>query len=261
MIGLLLVGIVAYTQLPVSALPQVDYPTIQVAHLLPGREPRRDGLVGDRAAGAAVRTGPRPQPDDLDQLVRQLDRSRCSSTSDQNIDVAEQQVQAAINAATHLSAPRPAEPARSTTRSTPPTRPSSPSASPRTCCPLSKVEDLADTTLAQKISQLPGVGLVSIGGGQKPAVRIQADPDGPRLVRPEPRGPADGARPGQRRPGEGHRSTGRGSRSPSGPTTSSCRATGYRSLIVAYRERRARAPLRRRRPSSTASRTRSRRPG
>ncbi len=174
MIGMLLVGIVAYTQLPVSALPEVDYPTIQVVTFYPG---------GDPEVMASSVTAP---------LERQFGQvpglSQMTSTSsfgssliilqfnlDQNIDVAEQQVQAAINAATtYLPRDLPNPPIYS--KVNPADAPILTLALTSDTLPLTKVEDLADTTLAQKISQLPGVGLVSISGGQKPAVRIQANP-------------------------------------------------------------------------------------
>src|ERR1700746_3727540 len=174
MVGLLLVGIVAYMQLPVSALPEVDYPTIQVVTFYPG---------ADSEVMASSVTAP---------LERQFGQvpglSQMTSTSsfgssliilqfnlDQNIDVAEQEVQAAINAATtYLPKDLPNPPIYS--KVNPADAPILTLALTSDTLPLTKVEDLADTTLAQKISQLPGVGLVSISGGQKPAVRIQANP-------------------------------------------------------------------------------------
>ncbi len=174
MIGLLLVGALAFRQLPVSALPQVDYPTIQVVTFYPGASP-------DVMASAI--TAP------LERQFGQLPGlNRMSSTSsngssiitlqfvlDLNIDVAEQQVQAAVNAAgTFLPKDLPNPPIYSKTN--PADAPILTLALTSKSLPLSKVEDFADTRLAQKISQLPGVGLVSISGGQKPAVRIQANP-------------------------------------------------------------------------------------
>ncbi len=174
MVGLLLVGLVAYKQLPVSALPEVDYPTIQVVTFYPG---------ADSEVMASSVTAP---------LERQFGQvpglSQMTSTSsfgssliilqfnlEQNIDVAEQQVQAAINAATtYLPRDLPNPPIYS--KVNPADAPILTLALTSDTLPLTKVEDLADTTLAQKISQLPGVGLVSISGGQKPAVRIQANP-------------------------------------------------------------------------------------
>ena len=174
MAGLLLVGALAFRQLPVSALPQVDYPTIQVVTFYPGASP-------DVMASAI--TAP------LERQFGQLPGlSRMSSTSsngsslitlqfvlDLNIDVAEQQVQAAVNAAgTYLPKDLPNPPIYSKTN--PADAPILTLALTSKSLPLFKVEDFADTRLAQKISQLPGVGLVSISGGQKPAVRIQANP-------------------------------------------------------------------------------------
>jgi multidrug efflux pump len=174
MAGLLLVGALAFRQLPVSALPQVDYPTIQVVTFYPGASP-------DVMASAI--TAP------LERQFGQLPGlNRMSSTSsngssiitlqfvlDLNIDVAEQQVQAAVNAAgTYLPKDLPNPPIYSKTN--PADAPILTLALTSKSLPLSKVEDFADTRLAQKISQLPGVGLVSISGGQKPAVRIQANP-------------------------------------------------------------------------------------
>ncbi len=174
MAGLLLVGFIAYRQLPVSALPQVDYPTIQVVTFYPGASP-------DVMASAI--TAP------LERQFGQLPGlNRMSSTSsggssivtlqfvlDLNIDVAEQQVQAAVNAAgTFLPRDLPSPPIYSKTN--PADAPILTLALTSKSLPLSKVQDFADSRLAQKISQLPGVGLVSISGGQKPAVRIQANP-------------------------------------------------------------------------------------
>ena len=174
MVGLLLVGLLAFRQLPVSALPQVDYPTIQIVTFYPGASP-------DVMASAI--TAP------LERQFGQLPGlNRMSSTSsggssvitlqfvlDLNIDVAEQQVQAAVNAAgTYLPRDLPNPPIYS--KINPADAPILTMALTSKTLPLSKVEDFADTRLAQKISQLPGVGLVSISGGQKPAVRIQASP-------------------------------------------------------------------------------------
>jgi multidrug efflux pump len=174
MFGVLLVGIVAYRQLPVSALPEVDYPTIQVMTFYPGADP---------TVMASSVTAP---------LERQFGQvpglSQMTSTSslgasvitlqfnlDQNIDIAEQEVQASINSAgTYLPADLPNPPIYS--KVNPADAPILTLAVSSDTLPLSQVEDLADTQLAQKISQVTGVGLVSISGGQKPAVRIQANP-------------------------------------------------------------------------------------
>src|SRR5271156_4879364 len=174
MAGLLLIGIVAYRQLPVSALPQVDYPTIEVLTFYPGASPsvmessvtapleRQFGQV----PGLSQMTSTSSFGGSL--ITLQFDLS-------QNIDVVEQQVQAAINAAgTYLPVALPNPPIYS--KVNPADAPVLTLALTSETLPLSKVEDLADTTLAQKISQLPGVGLVTISGGQKPAVRVQANP-------------------------------------------------------------------------------------
>jgi len=174
MIGVLLIGIVAYRQLPVSALPEVDYPTIQVMTFYPGADP---------TVMASSVTAP---------LERQFGQvpglSQMTSTSslgasvitlqfnlDQNIDIAEQEVQASINSAgTYLPVDLPNPPIYS--KVNPADAPILTLSVSSDTLPLSKVEDLADTQLAQKISQVTGVGLVSISGGQKPAVRVQANP-------------------------------------------------------------------------------------
>ncbi|HEX6466748.1 MAG TPA: efflux RND transporter permease subunit, partial [Terriglobales bacterium] len=174
MIAVLLVGIVAYRQLPVSALPQVDYPTIQVATFYPGAGP--DVVASSVTAPLERQFGQVPG---LNQMTSTSSFGSSAITLqfnlDQNIDVAEQEVQAAINAsATYLPRNIPNPPIYS--KVNPADAPILTLALTSESLPLSKVEDLADTTMAQKISQLPGVGLVSISGGQKPAVRIQANP-------------------------------------------------------------------------------------
>ena len=174
MIGILLVGIVAYTQLPVSALPEVDYPTIQVVTFYPGADPE--------VMASSVTAPLERQFGQVPGLSQMTSTSSLGSSLiilqfnlDQNIDVAEQQVQAAINAgSTYLPRDLPNPPIYS--KVNPADAPILTLALTSATLPLTKVEDLADTTLAQKISQLPGVGLVSISGGQKPAVRIQANP-------------------------------------------------------------------------------------
>src|SRR5213080_1659176 len=174
MIGLLLVGMVAYRQLPVSALPEVDYPTIQVVTFYPGADP--DVMASSVTAPLERQFGQVPG------LTQMSSTSSLGSSLitlqfglEQNIDVEEQQVQAAINAATtYLPRDLPNPPIYS--KVNPADAPILTLALSSDTLPLSKVEDLADTALAQKISQLPGGGLVSISGGQKPAVRIQANP-------------------------------------------------------------------------------------
>src|ERR1700723_1586248 len=174
MVAILLAGFVAYVQLPVSALPQVDYPTIQVQTFYPGASPE---------VMASAVTAP------LERQFGQIPGlSQMTSTSSgggsvitlqfslaENIDIAQQDVQAAINAAfTYLPKDLPNPPIYS--KVNPADAPIMTLALTSESLPLDKVEDLADTVIAQKISQLSGVGLVSINGGQKPAVRIQANP-------------------------------------------------------------------------------------
>ena len=174
MVGVLLVGIVAYQQLPVSALPEVDYPTIQVMTFYPGANP--DVMASSVTAPLERQFGQVPG------LTQMTSTSSLGSSIitlqfalDQNIDIEEQQVQAAINASgTYLPRDLPNPPIYS--KVNPADAPILTLALTSETLPLSKVEDLADTALAQKISQLPGVGLVSISGGQKPAVRIQVNP-------------------------------------------------------------------------------------
>src|SRR5712672_3548611 len=174
MIGLFLVGIVAYTQLPVSALPEVDYPTIQVVTFYPGADP--DVMASSVTAPLERQFGQVPG---LSQMTSTSSLGSSIITLqfnlNENIDIEEQQVQAAINAAsTYLPRDLPNPPIYS--KVNPADLPILTLALTSDTLPLSKVEDLADTALAQKISQVTGVGLVSISGGQKPAVRVQANP-------------------------------------------------------------------------------------
>ncbi|OLB27115.1 MAG: acriflavine resistance protein B [Acidobacteria bacterium] len=174
MVGVILVGWVAYRQLPVSALPQVDYPTIQVQTFYPGGSP--EVMASSVTAPLERQFGQIPG---LNQMTS-TSSFGCSLITlqfvlDLNIDVAEQEVQAAINGASNLlpqGLPNP--PIYS--KINPADAPILTLALASDSLPLSKVEDLADTAFAQKISQLSGVGLVSISGGQRPAVRIQANP-------------------------------------------------------------------------------------
>jgi multidrug efflux pump len=174
MVAILLAGSVAYQQLPVSALPQVDYPTIQVMTFYPGASPE---------VMASSVTSP------LERQFGQIPGlSQMTSTSSgggsvitlqfsltESIDIAQQDVQAAINASSsYLPKDLPNPPVYS--KVNPADSPIMTLALTSDTLPLTKVEDLADTLMAQKISQLSGVGLVSIAGGQKPAVRIQANP-------------------------------------------------------------------------------------
>jgi multidrug efflux pump len=174
MVGILLAGAVGYTQLPVSALPEVDYPIIQVITFYPGASP--DVMASAVTAPLERQFGQVPG---LQQMTSTSSDGSSVITLQFNlslsIDVAEQEVQQSINASgTYLPADLPVPPIYSKTN--PADTPILTLALTSTDLPLTKVEDLADTRLAPKISQLPGVGLVSISGGQKPAVRIQANP-------------------------------------------------------------------------------------
>ena len=174
MAAILLVGIAGYLQLPVSALPEVDYPTIQVLTFFPGASP--DVMASAVTAPLERQFG---QVAGLNQMTSTSSGGSSIITLqfslDLDIDVAAQEVQAAINAAqTFLPNDLPSPPIYSKTN--PADTPVLTLALTSNSIPLSKVQDLADTRLAQKISQLSGVGLVTISGGQKPAVRIQANP-------------------------------------------------------------------------------------
>jgi multidrug efflux pump len=172
--AVLLAGLVAYLQLPISALPQVDYPTIQVLTFYPGASP--DVMTSSITSPLERQFGQLPG---LKQMTSTSSFGASlitlQFTLEYAIDVAEQQVQAAINAAaTFLPKDLPNPPVYS--KVNPADAPILTLALTSDTLPLHRVEDLADTNLAQKISQLPGVGLVSISGGQRPAVRVQADP-------------------------------------------------------------------------------------
>jgi multidrug efflux pump len=174
MAAIMLAGIVAYRQLPVSALPEVDYPTIEVLTFYPGASP--DVVASSVTSPLERQFGQVPG---LNQMTSNSSFG-CSVITLQfvltlNIDVAEQEVQAAINSAsTYLPADLPNPPIYSKTN--PADAPILTLALTSAEMPLTQVEDLADTRLAQKISQVSGVGLVSISGGEKPAVRVQANP-------------------------------------------------------------------------------------
>jgi multidrug efflux pump len=174
MAAILLVGIVCYTQLPVSALPQVDYPTIQTLTFYPGASP--DVVATTVTAPLERQFG---QLQGLSQMTSSSSGG-CSVIVLQfnlslNIDIAEEEVQSAINASqSFLPANLPSPPIYSKTN--PADAPVLTLAVTSSSIPLAQVEDLVDTRLAPKISQLSDVGLVSISGGQKPAVRIQANP-------------------------------------------------------------------------------------
>jgi multidrug efflux pump len=174
MVGILLAGAVSYKELPVSALPEVDYPTIQVTTTYPGANP--DVMASSVTAPLERQFGQVPGLQQMTSISSEgMSVITLEFTLSLNIDVAEQEVQQSINASgTFLPADLPTPPLYSKTN--PADTPILTLALSSNTLPLSKVEDLADTRLAPKISQLPGVGLVSISGGQKPAVRIQANP-------------------------------------------------------------------------------------
>jgi len=174
MVAIVIVGAAAYIKLPISALPEVEYPTIQVRTFYPGASPD--------VMSSAVTAPLERQFGQIPGLTQMTSTSSDGSSVivlqfslRLNIDVAEQEVQAAINAAqSFLPTDLPVPPVYS--KSNPADTPVLTLALTSKILPLSKVEDLADSRLAPKISQLSGVGLVTIGGGQKPAVRIQVNP-------------------------------------------------------------------------------------
>ena len=174
MVAILLAGIIGYRALPVSALPEVDYPTIQVVTLYPGASP--DVMTSAVTAPLERQFG---QMSGLKQMSSQSSGGASVITLQFQLtlplDVAEQEVQAAINAATNLlpsdlpnppvySKVNPADPPIMTLAVT------------STAMPMTQVEDMVETRVAQKISQISGVGLVTLSGGEKPAVRIQINP-------------------------------------------------------------------------------------
>ena len=174
MIAIMLAGLVAYRLLPISALPEVDYPTIQVKTLYPGASP--DVMTSAITAPLERQFGQMPGLDEM------------SSTSSggasvvtlrfalsMSLDVAEQQVQAAINAASNLlPTDLPAPPTYS--KVNPADTPILTLAVSSSSLPITRIHDLVESRLAQKIAQVPGVGLVSIAGGRRPAVRVQVNP-------------------------------------------------------------------------------------
>ncbi len=175
MVGLLLSGIIAYKLLPVAALPQVDYPTIQTVAFFPGASP--EVMASSVTAPLERQFG---QMAELNQMTSTSSEGAMNITLQFNLqtslDVAEQEVQEAINAAaSYLPPDLPNPPVYN--KVNPADAPIIILALTSPTMPLTEVEDIADTRLAQKISQLPGVGLVSISGGQRPAVRIQANPN------------------------------------------------------------------------------------
>ena len=174
MAGIVLVGLTAFMQLPVSALPQVDYPTIQIQTFYPGASPQ--------VMSSSVTAPLERQFGQLPGLTQMTSISSFGSSLvtlqfslSLSIDVAEQEVQAAINqSGTYLPRDLPSPPIYSKTN--PADTPILVMALSSDTLPLPQVEELAETRLAQKISQLPGVGLVTISGGQRPGVRVQANP-------------------------------------------------------------------------------------
>ena len=174
MAAILIIGIVAYRFLPLSALPEVDYPTIQVQTFYPGASP--EVMTSSVTAPLERQLGQMPG-------LNQMSSSNSAGASvitlqftlDLSLDIAEQEVQAAINGAqSFLPGDLPAPPIYA--KVNPADAPVLSLALTSKTLPLTTVEDLADTRLAQNISQLPGVGLVSIGGGQRQSVRIRANP-------------------------------------------------------------------------------------
>lgn len=174
MVAILLTGLVAYKLLPIAALPEIDYPTIQVTAYYPGASPHV--MTSSITAPLERQFG---QMQGLSQMTSTSSSGAMKITLrfslDVSLDVAEQEVQAAINAAAnYLPSDLPNPPVYS--KINPADTPILILALTSKTLPLPKVEDYADTRLAQKISQVPGVGLVTISGGQRPAVRVQVNP-------------------------------------------------------------------------------------
>ena len=232
MLAILLAGVIAYRVLPISALPQVDYPTIQIVTLYPGASP--DVTTSSITAPLERQFGQMPGLKQMSStssggasvITLQFDLSL-------SLDVAEQEVQAAINASgSFLPADLPNPPIYN--KVNPADTPIMTLALTSNTLPLPKIEDLADTRLATKLSQLPGVGLVSVTGGQRPAVRIQANPTA--LA-------AYGLSLDDVRTAIGNANTNQAKGSFDGPTRASTidandqlkSAEEYKSMIVAYR--------------------------
>src|SRR6266571_4434266 len=174
MVAILLAGAIAYRLLPLSALPEVDYPTIQVVTFYPGASP--DVMTSSVTAPLERQFGQMPG-------LKQMSSTSSGGASvitlqfslELTLDVAEQEVQAAINAGSNfLPSDLPAPPVYN--KVNPADAPILTLGITSTTMPLPQVENLVDTRLAQKISQLPGVGLVTLSGGQRPAVRVQVNP-------------------------------------------------------------------------------------
>ncbi len=174
MAALVLAGGIAYRLLPLSALPEVDYPTIQVVTFYPGASP--EVMTSSVTAPLERQFGQMPG-------LRQMSSTSSGGASlitlqfglELSLDVAEQEVQAAINAGSNfLPQDLPAPPVYS--KVNPADAPILTLGISSKTMPLTQVQNLVDTRLAQKISQLPGVGLVTLSGGQRPAVRVQVNP-------------------------------------------------------------------------------------
>ncbi|MEO8136681.1 MAG: efflux RND transporter permease subunit, partial [Betaproteobacteria bacterium] len=232
MVAILLAGIVAYRVLPLSALPEVDYPTIQVVTLYPGASP--DVMTSSITAPLERQFGQMPGLNQMSSTssggasVITLQFSLALS-----LDIAEQEVQAAINASgSFLPTDLPTPPIYN--KVNPADTPIVILALTSTTLPLPRLYDLADTRLATKISQIPGVGLVSLSGGQRPAVRIQANPRALASL---------GLTMDDLRTAIGNANTNQAKGSFDGPTRASTidandqlkSAEEYKSLIIAYR--------------------------
>src|SRR5438445_1356407 len=232
MVAILLAGIVAYRVLPLSALPEVDYPTIQVVTLYPGASP--DVMTSSVTAPLERQFGQMPG-------LNQMSSTSSGGASviilqfglELPLDVAEQEVQAAINASgTFLPTDLPTPPIYN--KVNPADTPIITLALTSKTLPLPKLYDLADTRLATKLAQLPGVGLVSLSGGQRPAVRVQANPKALASY---------GLSLDDLRTAIGNANTNQAKGSFDGPTRASTidandqlkSADEYRSLIIAYR--------------------------
>ena len=232
MVAILLAGIVAYRVLPLSALPQVDYPTIQVVTLYPGASP--DVVTSSITAPLERQFGQMPG---LNQMSSTSSGGASVITLQFSLqltlDVAEQEVQAAINASSNLlPTDLPTPPVYN--KVNPADTPIVILALTSETLPLPKLYDLADTRLATKLSQLPGVGLVNLSGGQRPAVRVQVNPQALAAMN---------LSLDDLRTAIGNANTNQAKGSFDGPTRASTidandqlkSADEYRSLIVAYR--------------------------
>src|SRR5262249_35915798 len=174
MVGLLLAGLAGYSVLPVAALPEVSYPTILISTFLPGASPAT--MVSSVTTPLERQFGQIPSLAGMTS-VSSFGNSQITLqfTLDRDIDAAEQDVQAAITRASNLL-PRMLPPPPTYSKSNPADAPILTLAVSSSRIPLTQVDDYADSVLAQKTSQVSGVGLVTLNGGQKPAVRIQVDP-------------------------------------------------------------------------------------